>query len=214
MATAEFPSEHRLVLAGVSWRTYERLLRAFDDRHLRITYDRGSLEIMTLSPEHERFKHLLGLLIAVLVEELGWNMAGFGSMTFKRSKRRRGLEPDECYWIQNESLVRGKDRIDLRRDPPPDLVMEIDVTHSSLDRLAIYAVLRVPEVWRFDGQVLLIYLLGPDCQHALSPQSRAFPFLPVAEVGRFLGMRSSLSETEVVRQFRAWVRDRIAAGWQ
>src|SRR6266542_4574101 len=96
----------QLVLAGVSWRTYGRLLRAFDDRHVRLTYDRGDLEIMTLSPEHERFKHLLGLLISVLVEELGWDMAGFGSMTFKSSKQRRGLEPDECYWIQSESMVR------------------------------------------------------------------------------------------------------------
>jgi Uma2 family endonuclease len=119
---------------------------------LRITYDRGALEIMTLSPEHERLKHLLGYFILILVEELGWNMAGFGSMTFKRKRHQRGLEPDECYWIENELAVRGKDRIDLRRDPPPDLVIEIDWTHSSLDRLAIFAILGVPEVWRFDGK--------------------------------------------------------------
>src|SRR5436189_294631 len=107
----EAPAAHggQLLLDGVAWRNYLRLLRALDDRHLRITYDRGALEIMTLSPEHERFKHLLAYFILVLVEELGWYMASYGSMTFKRRRRKRGLEPDECYWIQSEPLVRGKD---------------------------------------------------------------------------------------------------------
>jgi Uma2 family endonuclease len=214
MSTTAIPSGQRLVLGGVSWRTYERLLRAFEDRHLRITYDRGALEIMKLSPQHERFKHLLSYLIAVLVEELGWNMAGFGSMTFKRRKRRRGLEPDECFWIQSEPLVRGKDEIDLRRDPPPDLVLEIEWTRSALDRLSIYAVLGVPEVWQFDGQALRGQLLGSDGRYAESQASRAFPFLPMTELARFLAMRSAHSETELVRLFRAWVRERIAANWQ
>jgi Uma2 family endonuclease len=193
---------------------YERVLRAFDECHLRITYDRGALEIMTLSPQHERFKHLLSLLIVVLVEELGWNMAGFGSMTFKRRKHKRGLEPDECYWIQSEPLVRGKDQIDLRRDPPPDLVLEIDWTRSSLNRLSIFAVMRVPEVGRFDGQTLRVHLLGSDGRYVESTQSLAFPFVPIAELTRFLGMRVTLSETDLIRQFRMWVRDRIAAGWK
>jgi Uma2 family endonuclease len=203
MSTMPVPSGQRLVLAGVPWRTYERLLRVFDDRHLRITYDRGALEIMTLSPEQERFKHLVGLLIGALVEELGWNMAGFGSMIVKRRRRKRGLEPDECYWIQSEPLVRCKDRIDLRRDPSPDLVIEIDVTQSSLDRLSINAALGVPEVWRFDGQNLQVHLLGPDGRYTEGAPSRAFPFLPMADLARFLGMRSVQSETELVRQFRA-----------
>jgi Uma2 family endonuclease len=214
MSSIPATSEQKLVLSGIRWRAYERLLRVFDDRHLRITFDRGILEIMTLSPQHERFKHLLAFLIAVLVEELGWNMTGFGSMTFKRRRQRRGLEPDECFWIQSEPLVRGKDRIDLRRDPPPDLVLEIDVTHSSLDRLAIYAALGVPEVWRFDGTTLQVYLLDSTCRHVESDRSRAFPFLPLAELTRFLAARSTQSETDLVRQFRAWARERIAANWQ
>jgi hypothetical protein len=97
VSAAPIPSGQRLVLGGVPWQSYERLLRVFADRHLRITYDRGALEIMSLSPEHERFKCLLSYFILVLIEELAWNMASFGSMTFKRKKRRRALEPDECY---------------------------------------------------------------------------------------------------------------------
>jgi Uma2 family endonuclease len=202
-----------LLLNGVPWRTYLRLLRALADRRLRITYDRGALEIMTLSPEHERFKQLLGYLILVLVEELGWNMASFGSMTFQGRKRRRGLEPDQCYWIQNEPLVRCKDTIALHRDPPPDLVVEIDISPSALDRMAIYAALRVPEVWCFDGQSLRVQLLQSDEKYRASQQSQAFPSLPLGAVLRFLQLRSTLSETEVLRQFRLWVRQRIAANW-
>jgi Uma2 family endonuclease len=214
MATALVPSVKRLVLGGVSWQTFCRLLRAFDDRHLRITYDRGALEIMTLSPQHERCKHLLGLLIGALVEELGWNMAGFGSMSFKRKKRQRGLEPDECFWIQHELVVRGRDQIDLRHDPPSDLVIEIEATQSALNRMGIYGVLKVPEVWRWGAKGLRVQLLGPDGKYADSPHSPAFPFLPMSEIERFLGMRSSLGETDLVRQFRAWLRGRIAAGWK
>jgi Uma2 family endonuclease len=191
-----------------------RVLWAFEGRRLRITYDRGALEIMTLSSEHERFKRLLALLITALVEELGWHMAGFGSMTFKRRRRKHGLEPDECFWIQSELQVRGKDRIDLRRDPPPDLTIEIDWTHSLLNRPAIYAALGVPELWLYDGQTLRVLLLGPSGRYADSPQSRAFPFLPLAEVARFLGQRAAMSETDLVRQFRVWVRAQIAAGWK
>lgn len=214
MATMTVPSGRRLILGGVPWQTYLRVLRAFDGRHLRITYDRGALEIMTLSSQHERFKSLLGYLILVLVEELGWNMASFGSMTFKRRRRKRGLEPDECYWIQSEPLVRGKDVIDLRRDPPPDLVVEIEWTRSALDRMGIYRALNVPEVWQYDGQTLKVQRLDAAGQYAESPQSRAFPFLPLTDVARFLALRTTTGETDLVRQFRAWVQAQIAAGWK
>lgn len=204
---------NRLVLESVSWQSYQQILHAFDDRHLRITYDRGALEIMTLSPEHERIKHLLSYVIGILVEELDWDMAGFGSMTFKRSRHQRGLEPDECYWIQHESLVRGKDVIDLERDPPPDLVIEVDITHSSLDRFGIYAALGVPEIWRFNGQTLRAHLLTPSGDYRESQQSRTFPFLAMLEIERFLALRSGESETALLRRFRTWVRRQITNNW-
>jgi Uma2 family endonuclease len=213
MPAVPTPAAQRLVLAGVSWRAYTRLLRVFDDRHLRITYDRGALEIMTLSPPHERVKHLLGLFVVALVEELGWDWAGFGSMTFRRRRRRRGLEPDECFWIASEPLVRGKEQIDLRVDPPPDLVLEIEITHSALDRMAIYAALAVPEVWRCDGQTIVVELLGADGRYTAGTTSRAFPFLDLAEVARFLALRAARSNAVLLREFRAWVRQRIAAAW-
>lgn len=214
MVTPSKPPGNQLVLDGVSWRAYLQILHAFDDRHLRITYDRGALEIMTLSPEHERLKHLLSYLIGVLVEELEWNMAGFGSMTFKRSRSQRGLEPDECYWIQHEPLVRGKDAIDLERDPPPDLVVEIDITHSSLDRFSIYAALGVAEIWRFNGQTLRTHLLTAEGAYRESHYSQTFPFLAISEVEHFLTLRTTESETALIRRFRAWVRRQMANHWQ
>lgn len=213
MSLTAIPEEQRFILTGVDWPTYTRLLRALSGRPgVRLTYDRGSLEVMTLSHEHEILSYLGGRLIDALTEELGLPVKGGRSTTFRRQRRRRGLEPDACWWIQNEHLVRGRTEIDLRRDPPPNLALEIDVTHSSLDRLAIYAALRVPEVGRWDGRSLLCYLLGADGRYQERPVSRAFPGLAVADVGRFLNLRGQVDDNAVVRDFRAWVRQRQGAG--
>ena len=118
MATVQIPTEQRLVLAGVDWQTYRRLLRIFDGRHIRLTYDRGVLEIMTLSPEHECYKKLLARLVEALTEELGLPMASFGSMTMKRRRKQRGLEPDECYWI-SERAADSLQGVDQSEDGSP-----------------------------------------------------------------------------------------------
>jgi Uma2 family endonuclease len=213
MPTFHAPSEQRFLLQGVSWRTYGRLLRAFADRPgVRLTYDRGTLELMTLSHEHESLGHLLGRLVVALTEELGLPLKGGGSTTFRRRRRRRGLEPDESYWIASEPLVRGRDQIDLRRDPPPDLALEIDVTHSSLDRLAIYAALGVPEVWRLEGQALTFHVLDANGHYQVQSNSVAFPQLTPTDVGNFLALRGQMDENTLVRQFRGWVRQRFTPG--
>jgi Uma2 family endonuclease len=210
--TLESVGDH-LILSGVPWRTYLQLLRLFDDRHLRITYDQGALEIMTLSAEHEYFKRLLDRLLTALVETLGWELTGLGSLTLKRSKLQRGLEPDECYWIQHEAELRQPKRYNIHRDPPPDLVIEIDITHPSLDRLPIYAAFGVPEVWRYDGAALHFHILT-NGTYTDNPNSQVFPFLAVADVARFIDLRSQVSEVETVRQFRTWISERMATNWQ
>jgi Uma2 family endonuclease len=213
MATVQTPPTQRLVLYGVDWRDYTRMLRAFANRRaVRLTYDRGVLEIMVLTHEHESDNHILGRFVITLTEECGLPVKGGGSTTMRRRRRQRGLEPDECYWIANEHLVRGKKKIDLRRDPPPDLALEIDVTHSSLDRLAIYAALNVPEVWQLEGQTIVCYLLGSDGRYTASNQSKAFPGLNPADLIPFLALRGQMDENAVVREFRNWVRQRFAAG--
>jgi Uma2 family endonuclease len=201
------PTQQCFILHGVPWRTYERLLRVFADRPgMRVTYDRGTLELMTLSHEHERNGYLLARLVDALTEELGLPVKGGGSTTFRQRKRHRGLEPDGCWWIASEALVRGKLKIDLRRDPPPDLGLEIDVSHSSLDRLEIYSALRIPEVWRLDGGALICHILGNDGLYFISPTSRVFPGLAPADLMPFVALRGQMDENAIVRQFRAWAR--------
>jgi Uma2 family endonuclease len=213
MSTVHAPPEQRLILYSVPWRDYLRLLRIFADRPaVRLTYDRGTLELMTLSHGHESLGRLLGRFIVVLTEELGWPLKSGGSTTLRRRKRLRGLEPDECYWITSEPLVRDKDELDLRHDPPPDLALEIDVTHSSLNRMGIYAALNVPEVWRLAGQTLTFHVLGTTGQYSVVSQSRAFPQLTAADLISFLNLRGQMDENSLVRQFRAWVRQRFGTG--
>jgi Uma2 family endonuclease len=206
MSTIQAARGNRLILYGVPWSAYERLLRIFDETHVRLTYDRGTLEIMTLTFGHERYAYLLGRLIDALTEELGLPIAGGGSTTFKRRRRKRGLEPDQCYWIASEALVRGKTTIDLRTDPPPDLAVEVDVTRSSLNRMSIYARLGMPELWRYDGGQLTCYVLGSDGRYQEQTHSRAFPQLAPADLLPFLSLASTVDANAAVRQFRQWVR--------
>jgi Uma2 family endonuclease len=209
MSTAEITRPQRLVLYGEPWQAYVRLLHIFDERrHLRITYDRGALEIMTLSPDHEQWKHFIGRLIVTITEELGLPIVGYGSMTMKRRKKLRGLEPDECFWIQNESLVRNLKKYDLRRDPPPDLIVEVDISRSAVNRMGIYAALNVPEVWRLRKEQLEFHILGDDGKFAVQPTSRAFPGVASDDINRFLARRGQTEQNALVREFREWVRSR------
>jgi Uma2 family endonuclease len=212
-STVQIPTEQRFVLSCVNWDAYVAFSDRLGERHVRVTFDRGELELMTLSPEHERAKSLLARFVEALTEELDIDIASYGSMTCRREDLERGLEPDECYWIAHEALVRGRDEIDFDEDPPPDLALEVEISRSALNRMGIYARLGVPEVWRWDGQTLRICVLGPDGNYTERDRSVAFPFLPMAELVRFLTGGAGLSETKRVRSFRIWVREQMARGW-
>lgn len=198
----------RLVLYSIPWKTYDELLHALQDRHLRITYDRGTLEIMTLSYPHEFYKKLFARFIELLTLELNLPLHPGGSMTFRRELMEKGLEPDECYWIERALLMQGKLDYDVDTDPSPDLAIEIDIFNSSLDRLAIYAALGVREVWRFDGKTLQVYhLVGG--KYRLRERSRAFPFLPMTDIVRFVREAETGDHTTVMRAFTSWVRETL-----
>jgi Uma2 family endonuclease len=209
MSAIKIPREQRLILPGVSWNKYIRLLHDLDDRHVRLTFDRGVLEIMTLSHEHESEGYLLARFVDTLTEVRGLPVKGGKSTTFKRRTRRRGLEPDSCWWIQNEAAVRGKKKIDLRIDPPPDLSLEIDISRSSLNRLAIYAALGVPEIWRYDGVNLYFLALRPTKKYEAVAESLAFPGLRPEDLLPLLAMHAHLDETSIIRQFRTWTEQRF-----
>jgi Uma2 family endonuclease len=151
--------EQRVVFRNITWQGYQQLLGIFGDRRsAMLTFDRGILEITMPLEEHEFSGRLIELFVRVLVVELGLKIKTMGSTTLDRSDLDRGAEPDNAYYIQNQPLVAGR-KVDLTTDPPPDLVVEIDITHSDINKPALYASMGVPELWRYDGQELHIYQL-------------------------------------------------------
>ena len=209
MTATLIQSPDRVILRNISWQTYQSLVNDFEqDPAIRLTYDRGHLEIrMPLDP-HETYKKLLGRLIEGATEELDLEIRSLGSRTCDREDLARGLEPDQCYYIQNEAQVRGIAQIDLTQFPPPDVAVEVDVTSSSLDRLAIYADLRIPEIWRYDGRSLTIYTLQAD-KYVPSPHSIALPSLRAEDILGFLQLHPTMGENRLLKQFRQWLRSHI-----
>lgn len=199
------PAE-KIILCGVWWETYEQLLANFDERSSpHFAYDEGSLEIMILSARHEVPNRTLALLIDVLAEEFGINVKGFGSTTFKRSDLKKGFEPDSCFYVQNEKLIRNKEEIDLAVDPPPDLVIEIDMTSPSLNKFPIYAAVGVPEIWRYKDYNVTLYKLADDT-YTETAESLALPRVTGQIVTQFLAEGRTLERLEWLRRVRAWAR--------
>jgi Uma2 family endonuclease len=212
LAAEPLPIGERFTLHDVSWSFYEAFLREMGDRPIRTTYDDGSLEMMAPLAEHEHSKRLIGRLIETLTFLRKVPIASCGSTTLRREDLRQGLEPDECYYIQNEPAVRNKKNLSLDEDPPPDLVVEVDITHQALNRKKIYAAMGVPEVWRFDGGSLHCLHLQGGGTYASQFHSRAFPWLAIAEVERFVKMLWTRDETSIVWAFADWLRDEAPRG--
>jgi Uma2 family endonuclease len=206
--------EKRFVLYNVGWEGYQTLLDLVGDRGVRLTYDRGNVELMSPLIMHERFGNLLGRMVEAITEELDIQAVGAGSTTFKSQALDRGLEPDECYYIASVGRFRDVDRPDLSVDPPPDLAIEVEITQSALNKLGIYAALGVPEVWRFDGESLKVLLLRPDGSYTPSPTSLSFPFLALEDIARFVREYEPNDDTRWARGFRAWVREVLAPRYE
>jgi Uma2 family endonuclease len=200
------PPDELINLTGISWTTYETLLAESSDRRLRMTYNRGNLEIMAPSPEYELSKTVMGRFVETLAEETNVPIYPLGSTTFKKPELS-GAEPDECFYIRQIAAIRGKKRLEST-DPAPDLIIEIDVTSSSKSRLQVYADLQVAEVWIYDGAVLRIEQLQ-DGSYITSQTSQFFPNLPILELARFLQQAETIDYLELIRSFRSWVRSQI-----
>jgi Uma2 family endonuclease len=207
-ATPEI-AEQRVILSNVSWQTFEQLLKELGDkRATRLAYNEGLLEIMSPLGSHENSNRFIESLIGAIADELNLNLKKFGSLTLKREKKLKGAEPDSCYYIQNEPLVRSKQEIDLDNDPPPDLVLEIDITSGSLDKRPIYAAIGVPELWRYNGNKLEVFVLQPSSQdYQQVNQSPTFPWMPLDVIPRFIRQSLEDGETATLRAFRVWVRE-------
>jgi Uma2 family endonuclease len=199
----------RVVLHNISWQQFENLLKDLGDRRsARIAYDRGTLEIMTPLPEHEYFKETIGDAVKDIAETLEIDYESYGSTTWRREIKQAGLEPDNCFYFQNEALVRGKLNFDLNQDPPPDLALEIDITSKSLDRFPIYARLGVPELWCYDDGALKIYHLQQD-QYVEAERSLVFPMLEIQKLPQIIEVHRNAGRLALRRSVREWTRESV-----
>jgi Uma2 family endonuclease len=205
MSTVMSPVVEQRVVLNVSWETYERLLADHPDAAgPRFTYDEGTLEIMVLSAPHEEPNRTLSLLVELVAAELGIDVRRLGSTTFKRVELLKGFEPDSAFYIAHASAVRGRD-VEPAGDPPPDLIIEIDISRSSLARFPIFAAFGVPEVWRYDGSRVSIWRLEGG-QYIEAQSSAALPPLMGSLTTQFLEESRTMRSTEWLRRVRVCAR--------
>jgi Uma2 family endonuclease len=200
----QLPSQIR----GVTWDQYKSFLAALGDKHVRHIYDRGFLEIMSPLKRHDWIKRMIGRFIEAMVLDQDIPIQSIGSTTITSDLVEKGFEPDESYYIASEPKVRGKIDFEPDVDPPPDLVIEVDVTRSSESRLPLFASMKVPEVWRHDGDELHFLIRSRGGQYRPAARSKAFPFLEPDDLVRFLELYGSMSENDLVRRFVRFARRR------
>lgn len=204
----DVPPGQRLLLHDVSWDEFEAILEELGEhRGARIAYDQGVLEIMAPLPEHEDDKEIIGDLLKALLEELDIEFRTLGSTTFKNRDMLKGIEPDQCFYIQHEAAIRGKKRLDLTVDPPPDLALEIDIT--SRTHPETYAALGVPELWRRVGAKIQVYQLQAGQYQAVA-ESPTFPgWLLPSVIPTYVEQSRVAGRNQAMRSFRQWIRERL-----
>ena len=209
-AIEHLPDGAMLRLENISWDEYERLLEEVGEwPGVRISYDRGRVEIKSPTTEHEEYKDFILRVVHILAEELGVALESRGSSTFKRERLLKGAEPDACFYVRNAAAIVGKRRIDLSVDPPPDLVVEVDITNESLSKFPIYVALDVPEIWRYDGNETCIYHLVGSA-YVQTPASRSFPVLTAIAITDAIEQSKTEGQSAALADFRQWVRTTMA----
>lgn len=211
-AIEHLPVGATLRLPHVSWEDYDQLLTDLgDDYHVRVSYDGGRLEIMSPLPEHEEFAEVVQDIAREITRALGVKLETRGSMTIRSAWQARGAEPDACFYVQNAMRIIGKRSLDFTTDPPPDIVVEIDVTNASQHKFSIYAALGVSEIWRYDGSQAYFYYLSGE-QYLETSHSRTFPFLPSAVLAQFIEQSKTAGQDAALDAVREWVRVNKTAG--
>ena len=202
------PSVNRVIIHGASWETYESLMKDLENRNSpRLAFDAGVLEIMTTSSEHEGCNRILSSIVEITLEEMGMDFMNLGQTTFKRDDLKKGFEPDSCFYIQSVRKIRGKKRIDMKFDPPPDLLIEVDLSSGSLNKFRIYAAIGVPEVWRYEDS-LEIWLLEKD-RYVKAETSIALPVVTPKFISGLVEISKTLEKPQWIRLTRDRIRARI-----
>ena len=205
-AVEKLPADSLLTLRHVTWQEYEELLDQVGEASgLRISYDNGTLQVMTLPPEHENYARFFEGLMTLIRIRLRVNIRSFGSSTMKKRRKAKGTEPDACFYVQTAALIGNRLQLDFATDPPPDVAVEVDLHHQSLSKFPIYAALGVPEVWRYDGQQLTIHLLQEN-DYVAAPQSQALPLLTAQRLTEFLTRLREEGDFPALLAFDEWLQ--------
>ncbi|MBW4541300.1 MAG: Uma2 family endonuclease [Myxacorys chilensis ATA2-1-KO14] len=200
--------EKRVTVRNLDWQAYQQLRSLLEHRtHARLTYDRGTLEITMPLEEHEFASEMIALFVRVLVTEMGLKLKSMGSTTLDREDLKRGAEPDKGFYIQNQQVVAGR-TVDLATDPAPDLIVEVDITNTDIDKNELYANLGIPEFWRFNGREWQIYQLQGK-KYVERDRTPTFPIVEKTDLYHFL---EACQQDEIAAEsnFRAWVRQKLA----
>ena len=205
-------SSGSVVLHGVSWELYRRLRKMQENRNIRMTYARGELEIMSPSRAHEAIAELLGMLIEIWSLESDIGIAPCGTMTISRADLDLGFESDKCYYVQHEPQVRDEEEIDFTADPPPDLAIEVEISHKLSTKMKTYVAFGVPELWHCRGRELKVYELTSGGNYAPRDTSICFPNLPIAKIDEIVRQLGTVRRTTLLRSFRDWARDNARHG--
>jgi len=209
---SQLPEDASVTFHDVSWDEYEELLEQVGEAPgLRISYDDGSLCVMTISSEHEKYSSFISSLVTVIRLRLRIDILGFGSSTMRKRKRKKGNEPDACFYVQTASLIGNRIHLDFETDPPPDIAVEIDVHHDSRSKFPIYAALGVPEIWRYDGQEMTIYRLADEDaqeQYVAVDASSALPMLTATLLTEMIERMRKDGELSALLTFDEWLQSR------
>lgn len=205
MAAVTNSAEQKVILEGVSWETYRLLSENPENKGTRFTYDQGSLEIMVLSFEHDSLRRNIGSLFELIADEMEIDFVISGSTTFRREDLAKAFEPDDSFYIRNPERVRGKKQIDLHKDPPPDLVIEVDITSPSLNKFPLFSAIGISEVWRYSkGSLSILMLTGTEYTEISA--SSLLPGVSTSVLNQFIERSQTLNRQVWTRQVREWVR--------
>lgn len=203
---SQLPGATEITFHNVSWEEYEELLEEVGEASgLRISYDEGTLNVMTLSAKHEYYERFLDKMLGCVIVRLGINIRSFGSATMRKQKKRKGNEPDLCFYVQTVAVIGNRIELDFEIDRPPDVAVEIDIHHDSRKKFSIYAGLEVPELWRFNGDALTIHLLDEERYEEVEA-SRALPLLTAEVLTAFLMQLRDEGDFKTLIAFDEWLQ--------
>jgi Uma2 family endonuclease len=193
------------VLFGVSWDDYEEIVRELDGSSVQMTYNDGILKIMAKSPQHEYFIETIKRIVDRVSFLFRQKVIFFGSPTIKQSFVRKGAEPDACFYVSTADLISGRANVDVAGNVP-DIVVEVDVSHSSDDKFEIYSAFGVPEFWLYDEENLKIYRLE-NGQYSEVPASIELPNLTAENLTEFLNRSKTEDQFDLLIEFENHLRN-------